>query len=348
MYMPADTMLRLDPRDEYTHEPEPVSNYNESMYFNAFDSRLGIGCWMRIGNRPNEGHAEMSCCVYLPDGRVGFLFARPVISDNRALAAAGMRFEVVEPLRCHRVTYDGELLIMDDALAMADPSAAFKLYPKRAATIDLTFTGVSPIHGGEIVNLDGTPLVLDPETAVYRGHTEQMMHVAGRVTVDGLAFEIAEGAGYRDKSWGPRFWHSFFWYKWLPVTFSRDFGVLLSIKGDPAGGPNRVSGNVLDHGRFDPVVAGTIEVDYAPGFLPRGLVARFSTARGDYVMTGETLATVPLRHRRPEQEDRYVRITESMSRYRCGDYETLGMTEFTDLMIGGIPISETAGAGVAA
>src|SRR5690606_33140397 len=82
MYMPPNSRLRLDPKDEYTHEPEPVSNYNESMYFNAFDTASGVGAWMRIGNRPNEGHAEMSCCVYLPDGRVGFMFERPAISGN--------------------------------------------------------------------------------------------------------------------------------------------------------------------------------------------------------------------------------------------------------------------------
>ena len=52
------------------------------MYFNAFDSERGIGLWVRIGNRPNEGHAEMSCCVYLPDGRVGFMFGRPKIDTT--------------------------------------------------------------------------------------------------------------------------------------------------------------------------------------------------------------------------------------------------------------------------
>jgi hypothetical protein len=38
------------------------------------------GGWFRIGNRPNENYAEVSVCVYLPDGRVGFTFARADIS----------------------------------------------------------------------------------------------------------------------------------------------------------------------------------------------------------------------------------------------------------------------------
>ncbi len=62
--------LVLEPGDEYNHEPDPVSNYNESMYFNVVDHSTGVGGWFRLGNRVNEGYAEMSCCVYLPDGRV--------------------------------------------------------------------------------------------------------------------------------------------------------------------------------------------------------------------------------------------------------------------------------------
>ena len=33
----------LLPEDEYTHEPDPVPNYNESMYLNGFDLAQGLG-----------------------------------------------------------------------------------------------------------------------------------------------------------------------------------------------------------------------------------------------------------------------------------------------------------------
>ena len=63
--------------------PEAAANYNESMYFNVFDHRTQVGGWFRIGNsRPNEGHAEMSVCLYLPGGRVGFMYGRPKIANN--------------------------------------------------------------------------------------------------------------------------------------------------------------------------------------------------------------------------------------------------------------------------
>jgi hypothetical protein len=342
MYMPPNSRLRLDPKDEYTHIPEAAGNYNESMYFNAFDSRTRIGAWFRIGNRPNEGHAEMSCCIYLPDGKVAFMFSRPKINGNDAMDAAGMRFDIVEPFKHLRCSYDGELLIMDDPHAMADPGKAFKTYPKKRGSFLLDFVGVSPMYGGEIVTMDGQPIDVNPEESVYRGHTEQNMAVDGHITIDGVRHELNGGTGYRDKSWGPRHWHSFFWYTWIPVTFDREFGVLLSIKGRPEGGPNRISGNVLRNGVYEPVLNGKIETDYDEAWYPRGLTVAVTTAQGVYVLKGKILSTVPLRHKRVGATDwsTYTRITESMTEYTCDGRTVLGMAEYCDVMNNGVPISE--------
>ena len=64
--------LRLDPEDEYMHELGPEPNFNESMYFNIYDPSVRLGGLFRLGNRANEGYAEMTTCIYLPDGRVAF------------------------------------------------------------------------------------------------------------------------------------------------------------------------------------------------------------------------------------------------------------------------------------
>ena len=62
--------LRLDPEDDHLHAVEDASNFNESRYYNLFDPAAGIGGWVRMGNRPNEGYAEMTVCLYLrPTGR---------------------------------------------------------------------------------------------------------------------------------------------------------------------------------------------------------------------------------------------------------------------------------------
>ena len=75
--------IRLDPADEHMHPLEEASNFNESMYFNVYDAERRVGGFFRLGNRANEGYAEMTTCLYLPDGRAAFMFKRPEISDTR-------------------------------------------------------------------------------------------------------------------------------------------------------------------------------------------------------------------------------------------------------------------------
>ena len=101
----APVKIRLDPADEYMHALEDASNFNESMYFNVYDPAEKIGGFLRLGNRANEGYAEMTTCLYLPDGRVGFMYGRPEIANNDAFNAGGMNFEVATPFEALRATY---------------------------------------------------------------------------------------------------------------------------------------------------------------------------------------------------------------------------------------------------
>ena len=63
--------------DDLMHQNTGESNYNESAYYNFYDPAQRLGGFVRIGNRPNEGYAEMTLCLYLPDGTAGFMFGRP-------------------------------------------------------------------------------------------------------------------------------------------------------------------------------------------------------------------------------------------------------------------------------
>ena len=122
--------VRLDPHDEYMHELGPETNFNESMYFNVYDptaeARRRSSAW---ATGPTRARGEMTLCLYLPDGRVGFMFKRPEVHDNDAFDAAGMRFEVIEPFEHLRVSYAGKVVLLDDPLAMADPREAFTENP---------------------------------------------------------------------------------------------------------------------------------------------------------------------------------------------------------------------------
>src|SRR6478752_5441046 len=133
--------VRLDESDEYMHELGPESNFNESMYINCFDPQQGVGGWFRIGNRANEGSAEMTVCLYLPDRTVAFMFKRPTIDNNDAFDAGGMTWTMVTPFEELRVDYTGKVVILTDPLQMATPKEAFTNNPYAECEVHLTFTG---------------------------------------------------------------------------------------------------------------------------------------------------------------------------------------------------------------
>src|SRR4051794_29682584 len=175
--------IRLEPSDEYMHPLESASNFNESMYFNGYDPVRRVGGFLRLGNRANEGYAELTTCLYLPDGRVAFIYKRPEITTNDAFDAGGTRFEVVTPFESLRTAYDGKVAMLTDPLVMADPRKAFTESPYEKAHVDLVHTGVSPMYGGEPVNDDGSQLQQDHSGGFARGHYEQHMSVIGTIRV---------------------------------------------------------------------------------------------------------------------------------------------------------------------
>ena len=335
--------MRLEPEDEYTHPIESASNFNESMYFNVFDRERRIGGWFRLANRPNEGRGEMSCCVYLPDGRIGFMFARPERHDNDAFDGGGMTFEVVEPFKRLKVTYRGKLCVMENPKDMADPKTAFTSNPRLDATLDLDYTGISPMFGGEAVNEDGSQIELDAQKAFARGHTEQHMTAKGAITVDGQRFEI-DGLGLRDHSWGPRYWQAIYWYRWLPMNFSKDFAMMISITTSPDGS-QRQGGMVLRDGEYVMIREARIEAEYDADDCQTSLKAWAKTDEREYEITGKVMSLIPLRNRRrtPDGEDLMTRITEGMTEYTCDGQVGYGLSEFLDQIVDGQPVGKVEG-----
>lgn len=340
----AGLKVRLDPADEYPHPQGTAKNYNESMYFNVFDPVSMAGGWFRIGNRPNEGYAEVSVCLYLPDGRVGFIFARPAISGNERMEAAGLSIEVVEPFRHLKVRYQGEVLLLERPNEMADPRTAFRNNPKVACTVELDYEGVSPMFGGEAVREDGSALEIDPEKSFAKAHYEQHCAARGSFTVGGERFEI-DGFGLRDKSWGPRHWQAIDWYRWCPMNFGRDFGMMLSTIGDGQGGV-RQGGMVFRDGVYDLITECEIDSDWDDNGYQTALRSRIRTESGKtYEVTGEVMSLIPLRNRRTTAEgtELTTRITEGMTRYRCGDLVGYGLSEYLDQIVDGEPNGKRAG-----
>ena len=330
--------LRLDPSDEYMHPLEDATNFNESMYFNVYDPDAALGGFFRLGNRANEGHAEMTTCLYLPDGRVAFTYRRPEIDGNDAFDAGGMRFDVVEPFAELQVGYHGKVVLLDDPLAMADPKRAFTENPWTECRADVTFTAVSPVYGGEPVNDDGSP-VPEQGGGFARGHYEQHMAGSGTIAVGDDEWTI-DGLGLRDHSWGPRFWQSPWWYRWLTANLGPDFGFVVSVIASRDGG-RRIGGMVLRDGRYEHIVDATVETDWTDrDRYHRAVRATATTKHGRYEIEGRVLNLVPLRNRRtdPDGNPLVTRISEGLTEWSCEGRTGYGLSEYLDQIIDGAPV----------
>ncbi len=340
--VPAGIKIVLDPQDEYCHEPEAAQNYNESMYFNVFDPRQKVGGWFRLGNRVNEGYAEMSNCLYLPDGRIGFMYGRPRIDNNREMNAGGLRIEVVEPFKRLRVTYDGKVCLLKNPFEMADPKQAFTSNPLVDCTIDLAYEGVAPMFGGKTVKEDGSDVELDPEKSFARAHYEQHMQASGTIRVGDESWNVS-GYGLRDKSWGPRYWQSIYWYRWLPMNFGRDFAMMISIIASEDGQARR-SGMVLRNGEYVLIRDARVESTWDENGYQTHLKAWAKTDEREYEVEGRVLSLIPLRNRRKRDDGSQMvtRITEGMTEYKCDGKVGYGLSEYLDQIVDGKPVGMDA------
>ena len=312
----------LVPEDDYTHELGPEPNFNESMYFNFFDRERQIGGFVRLGNRANEGRAEMTVTVFLPDGRALFAFKRAEISHNDAFDAGGLRFEVIEPTETLRTVYRGRVLELADPRSMSDPRKAFTQSPKRELSLDLEHRAVGPMYGGRASRSEQSR---EAEQQFAKAHYEQHMQVHGTLTVDGEPLSI-EGFGLRDHSWGPRYWQAIHGYEWLTLNFGADFGAMVSVI-------RRVEGEEKAHGvvvRGDSLLRVTevkLRAEYEDDTLyHRRVFADLGLENGETLaIEGTVRGFIPLRNRR---DGRVTHIGEGMTEWRCGDRVGYGLSEF--------------------
>ncbi|MBT7370702.1 MAG: hypothetical protein HN816_08655, partial [Gammaproteobacteria bacterium] len=218
----------IKPEDDYTHPLGPEENFNDSVYFNFFDREKERGGFIRMGNRANEGYAEMTVIVYNADGSVFFNYKKPDIDNNDAWDAGGARIDVVRAGEEIRTSYDGSALYMVDPRDMKEPGKAFKSNPFRNIRLDLTHTGVGPMYGHVGEEGDGNDFA--------RAHYEQHMKVAGTLAVEGEEELSISGHGLRDHSWGPRYWQSARSYRWITGNFGDDLGLAMRVSADGSGG----------------------------------------------------------------------------------------------------------------
>jgi hypothetical protein len=328
--------VRLEPQDEYMHELGPEPNFNESMYFNLYDPAQGVGGWFRCGNRANEGYAEMTVCLYLPGGRVGFMFKRAEIANNDAFEAGGIRFDVVEPFTRLDVTYSGKVVVLDDPLQMADPKKAFTENPYAECEVRIEYSGVSAMFGGEPDEPHEKP---GEEFA--KGHYEQLIAGKGSIRVGDEEWEV-DGFGLRDHSWGPRYWQAPWYYRWLTANFGPDFGFMGSRVARRDGEGTR-GGFVWEDGELHLCRDFEISTEWqGEDTYHQHISATLRSGEKEWKVTGKVLDLIPLRNRRPDPDtgDMLVtRISEGMTEWTLDDGRTgYGLSEYLDQIIDGAPV----------
>ncbi len=321
----AKIIGNIEPEDDYMHELGPEPNFNESAYYNFFDTKQSLGGWFRLGNRANEGSAEMTVCLYLPDGRVLFTFRRAAIANNDAFDANGLRFEVEEPTERHRTTFEGTVVELAEPREMADPRNAFKNNPKKKVSFDLIHQAAGPLYGSKATPKQEKEV--DAEQSFAKAHFEQHMHVTGSLQIDGDEIQI-DGYGLRDHSWGPRYWQAIHSYEWLTLNFGPDMGAMVSVIQRDAEGKERNEGGVLiRNGEMERLVEAKIEAVYEDnGLYHKSLTAKVKTEKGEELtIEGEVQSFIPLRNRR---EDMVTHIGEGMTTWKLGDQTGHGLSEF--------------------
>ncbi len=327
--------IALVDADEYTHEVGIAGNWNESRYIDFWDASSRAGGWLRMGNRPNERHAEMSACINLPDGRTGFMFARPEISAN-GLGCGGQSWEITSPWSLTRVRYRGDMILLDDAWKLIDPKRAFNESPRVPVNLELECTGfgLQSVLG---VDQDHIDRIFLPGQADF--HYQHLIRVTGTLKCDNQQWRI-DGRGGKDHSWGPRNWHAKIYLRWLIASFNDDFGFMLT-RAVGATKQTR-SGFVWANGQLNLVDDFVMQNTYSgPHSELKRTEVRITSGSRVWQAVGTPQAWVPLRHRQlgADGKPALLRIVKSPTEWVSSLGEQgVGMTEYHDLMVDGRPV----------
>lgn len=239
---PVPVLGNIKQTDDYCHKlPPGVENYNESVYFNFHDRSENCGGFLRMGNRANEGQAEMTICVYLPKiNKVLFVFKRAKITTNNGFYAGGLEINIRKPMSKIETIYNGRTFLLNRPMQMLNPRNVYK------AAADKTNNDVLkvPVHIHLVHEYAGVVTGYSADNhydaikdsaereakrkadknQFARNHYEQHMKVTGYVEVNGEKYMV-NGNGMRDKSWGPRHWSKAKSYRFLNGNFGDDVGL---------------------------------------------------------------------------------------------------------------------------
>ena len=149
--------------------------------------------------------------------------------DNDAFNGGGMSFDVIEPFKRLTVRYRGKLCLMNNPKDMAGPGKAFKNNP--VIPVDLTSTSKACRRCSAANRSMPTASKIEQkaEESFARGHYEQ--HTAARARSPWSVTRPSRSTAWACATTrgGRAIWQAIHWYRWLPMNFSRDFAMMVSI-----------------------------------------------------------------------------------------------------------------------
>jgi hypothetical protein len=233
---------------------------------------------------------------------------------------------VVEPLKKVSMTFDGEMLILDDANALRDPKKLFANGTKVPGRVHWLLEAESPVHGGEPVN-DSVPTMYGRDFSL--GHFNQHGRVRGEIKVGAETFAI-DGRGWRDHSWGPRYWQAIYFYRLFVANFPNGNAFMLLKITDTAGVTRRV-GVLLVDGQYEDILDMDVSTQWSEQKDPRRVDIGVRTATRKAVITAEIITLAPLRNRRKANgQTLESRIAEGFTRFEWDGCQGYGMTEYIE------------------
>lgn len=307
--------------DDGIHQVGAERNWNESMYFQFYDPAAGLGGFLRLAKRPNEGRGERTVCLYLPDGSVAFGFARPATEACGPFQGGGLRVEVVEPFEHVRVEFEGAVNLLPDPTALSDPKTALANSAATRCVVTLDLRAAAPPYA-ETFDGDGESFAPN--------HYEQLTTVTGALTLGDTSTDLT-GFGLRDHSWGPRSWQAPYFYRWVHGS-TRGRGFMGAYFGN-SDGSRRTGGFVWDGTQLHPCERVTVSTGRDEDSHPSTVTVALAAGTRKWVFRGDATTVVPLRHRNGDDPDarNATRIAEAATVWTAEDGSILhGMSEYLD------------------
>ena len=238
-----------------------------------------------------------------------------------------MVYDVKKPLNAVTMTYRGEVMVLDDLNLLRRPRELFTKAAKQEIEIIADLEAISPVHGGAPSD-DLQPTMYGRDFSL--GHFFQHMRTRASISLGEDQFDI-DGFGWRDHSWGPRYWTNIHFYRLLIVNFDNGDGFTM-LKITDRDGLTRRCGVMNINGRLEEIIDVDLITEWSSQKDPEKLTVGLRTSNRATVVHGNVLNLAPLRNRRKLETGELLetRIAEGFTEWSWEGIRGYGLSEYIE------------------